>query len=195
MSAAATVPVSVRPSRPNGWWGMLLFVAAEATLVSAIVGSYLYLRVNTRVWPPSGTPEPSLLLPVALTVVLVASVVPFHLSLRSARADSRGFCLALLALAAGLQALSFGLSLHAFQDDLARFTPQESAYASIYFVLLGAGIVHVAGGLLLDAWLLVRVGVRLTVYRVNAIWAASLYWYVVAAITVVIALTSLSPRL
>jgi heme/copper-type cytochrome/quinol oxidase subunit 3 len=41
-------------ARPNGWWGMAIFVASEATLFGTLVGTYLYLDGQTRRWPPAG---------------------------------------------------------------------------------------------------------------------------------------------
>ena len=35
-----------RLARPNGWWGMAIFVATEATLFGTLIGTYFYLRFN-----------------------------------------------------------------------------------------------------------------------------------------------------
>jgi heme/copper-type cytochrome/quinol oxidase subunit 3 len=51
----------------------------------------------------------------------------------------------------------------------------------------------VALGLLLDLWLLVRLAGGLTEYRLNALRATALYWYVVAAVAVAVVLTQVSP--
>jgi heme/copper-type cytochrome/quinol oxidase subunit 3 len=85
--------------------------------------------------------------------------------------------------------------VHLYRDDLAAFTPQQHAYGSLYFTLLGASHAHVAVGLLLDLWLLGKLVRGLTPYRVNAAQAIALYWYAVSAITVVVTLTVLSPAL
>ena len=74
---AAVVRVEqARRARPNGWWGMALFVATEATLFGTIIGTYFYLRFNNLHWPPPGVPEPKLTLPLVLTGLLVATSVP-----------------------------------------------------------------------------------------------------------------------
>lgn len=197
MSAAglAAHPGPAQRARPNGWWGMAVFVAAEATLIGTIVGSYVYLRINTAVWPPHGTPEPAVVAPAVLTAALLASVVPFVGAVRAARRGLRSRSVALLATATCIQAAYLGVQIHLFVDDLARFAPQASAYASIYYVLLGAAHAHVVVGLLFDAWLLVRLASRLTPYRLVALESVGLYWYVVAGMTVVVLCTELSPRL
>src|SRR3954454_17521378 len=75
-SAAVARVEQARRARPNGWWGMALFVATEATLFGAIIGTYFYLRFNNLHWPPPAVPEPKLTLPLVLTGLLVATSVP-----------------------------------------------------------------------------------------------------------------------
>jgi heme/copper-type cytochrome/quinol oxidase subunit 3 len=174
---------------------MALFAATEATLIGTIVGSYFYLRINAAAWPPKGAPEPAILAPVLLTVALLASVVPFHGAVSAARRDDRARALALVAVATAVQAAYFGVQIHLFSASLDRFQPQAGAYASIYYVLLGAAHAHIAVGLLFDLWLLARLARRLTPYRLRALEAVALYWVVVAGITVVAVFTLLSPRL
>src|ERR671936_3065450 len=69
-----------RRARPNGWWGMAVFVATEATLFGTIFGSYFYLRFQALHWPPPGIDDPKLTLPLVLTGVLVATSAPVQLA-------------------------------------------------------------------------------------------------------------------
>lgn len=194
--ASVTAPsVPVRRPRPKGWWGMAVFLAAEVTLLGTVVGSYVYLRINTKVWPPAGTPEPAILGPVLVTAVLLVSLAPFRAAAVAAQHGRRGRAVGFLVLATCLQLVYLGAQIHLLEADLSRFTPQTSAYASIYYVLLGVAHAHVALGLLFDAWLLARLASRLTRYRLVALEAVALYWYVIAGVTVVVLCTQLSPRL
>ena len=52
-----------RPSVPHGWWGMVLFVATEATLFASIFGTYIYLWIRSPRWPPAGIEAPKPLVP------------------------------------------------------------------------------------------------------------------------------------
>jgi cytochrome c oxidase subunit 3/cytochrome c oxidase subunit I+III len=174
---------------------MAIFVASEATLFGALLGTYYYLRFKAVHWPPGGTPEPKVALPLILTAVLVATSVPMQVALRAARAARLGPARLALAVATAAQATYFGLQIHLFLDDLAKFTPGEHAYGSIYFTLLGAHHAHVAAGLLLDVWLLLRLATGLTRYRLTALWAATFYWHFVNALAVLVVLTQLSPAL
>jgi heme/copper-type cytochrome/quinol oxidase subunit 3 len=51
----------------------------------------------------------------------------------------------------------------------------------------------VVAGLLLDGWLLVRLLGGLSSYRVVAVRAVALYWYVVAALAIGVVATQVSP--
>ena len=50
-------PSATPLDRPAGWWGMVVFVASEATLFGAFIGTYYYLRFKTPAWPPDGIPS------------------------------------------------------------------------------------------------------------------------------------------
>ena len=182
-------------AHPNGWWGMAIFLASEAMLFGALLGTYYYLRFKAVHWPPPGTPEPKVVLPLILTAVLVATSVPMQAAFRAARAGRLGATRLALALALTAQATYFGLQMHLFLGDLAKFSPGEHAYGSIYFTLLGAHHAHVAVGLLLDVWLLLRLSTGLTRYRFTALWATTFFWHFVNALAVLVVLTQLSPSL
>lgn len=183
------------PPRPNGWWGMAILVATEATLFGTLVGTYLYLETRARVWPPAGVPGPALTAPLLLMALLVASAVPMVLAGRAARAGNRGSAWRALAVATILQTVYLAAQMHEYLGQLHQFTPRASAYASIYFTILAADHLHVLAGLMLNCWLLLRLAQGLTRYRVVGLRAAVFYWLAVVAITIVVVLVQLSPRL
>lgn len=194
MSAADTAGPG-RLERSNGWWGMLIFLGAEATLFGTIVGSYFYLRLNTTNWPPHGTPEPRVVAPALLTVLLLSATVPLHASMTAARRGRRGRAVGMLLAAAVIQAAYLAAQIELYARDLNHFKPQASAYASIYYTLQAVAHFHVFLGLLLDVWVLARLSMRLTRYRVAGLHVATLYWYVINALTVVVLLVEVSPRI
>jgi heme/copper-type cytochrome/quinol oxidase subunit 3 len=184
-----------RVARPNGWWGMAVFVATEATLFGTIIGTYFYLRFNSAHWPPPGVPKPEVLLPLVLTVVLVSTSIPVQLAVRSARGGNASPARWLLALAIVIQAAYFGIQIHLFLADLDKFSPSQSAYGSIYFTLLGAHHTHVFVGILLELFLFLRLARGLTGYRLTGLKATAFYWHFVNVLAVVVLATQLSPRL
>ena len=197
MTTAAEA-VRVEPRRvafPNGWWGMAIFCASEAMLFALLVGTYWYLRFRAVHWPPPGIEPPSVTLPLVLTGVLLVSSAPIQLAARAARAGRLRATRAALFVALALQTAYFGVQLHLFLADLDKFTPQQGAYGSAYFTLVGAHHTHVGVGLLLDAWLLLRLARGLTPYRLNGLRATAFYWHFVNSLAVVVVLTQLSPSL
>jgi heme/copper-type cytochrome/quinol oxidase subunit 3 len=192
---AATVAAVARGRRslPTGWWGMALFLATEVALFGSLIGSYFYLRFTSPVWPQGAIKPPAAVLPLALTAGLVLSAVPMFAASAAARRGRTGAAWWLVLLAAAMQAGYLAVQIVSYLDDLRTFTPATNAYGSIYFSLLGAHHAHVALGLLLDLWLLVRLAGGLTEYRLNALRATALYWYVVAAVAVAVVLTQVSP--
>jgi heme/copper-type cytochrome/quinol oxidase subunit 3 len=177
------------------WWGMAMFIAAEATLFGVMVATYFYLRFKNLEWPPHGIPDPKLAVPLVLLAVLIATSVPMQLALRAAHARRLGAARLFLLVSLIVQAGYFAMQVHEYAGDLQRFTPAEHAYGSIYYTLLGADHAHVALGLLLNLWLLGKLARGLTRYRLNALSAITFYWHAVIAITIVVTLTTLSPAL
>jgi cytochrome c oxidase subunit III len=183
-----------RSDRPAGWWGIATLVASEATLFGAFVGSYWYLRFHAPAWPPHGIPEPRVVVPLALVGVLLLSSVPMHFAARAAGEWRLNAVRVLVLLALVLQAGYFAYEVHDFRDQLQIFTPQDTAYGSIYYVLLGAAHAHVFVGLLLDIWLLGKLARGLTAYRVRATQAIAWYWHAVNLITLIVTATLVSAR-
>jgi heme/copper-type cytochrome/quinol oxidase subunit 3 len=184
-----------RGARPNGFWGMVVFVATEATIFGVLIGSYFYLRFRVGPWPPRGTAKPDWVDPVILTAVLVATSVPMQLAYQAARAARRARAWWLLLGAFVVQTGYLVWALHDFVHELDRTPPHTSAYASINAVLLGADHFHVFLGLLLNLWLLARLATGLTNYRLVGLQATTFYWHAVNVITVAVVLTELSPYL
>jgi len=182
-----------RRSLPNGVWGAILLIATEATLFGTLFATYFYLRFKTPQWPPAGIEPPSVTLPLVLTGILVCTSGPLFLASRAARAGRVRATWLLLFGALAVQAAYLGVQIHLFGNDLDKFTPDHSAYASIYFTLLGTHHFHVVVGILLEAWLLARLLRGLTDYRVVGVRAVSWYWHFVNLMALFVVGTQLSP--
>ncbi|HKO28380.1 MAG TPA: heme-copper oxidase subunit III [Solirubrobacteraceae bacterium] len=196
-SASATGRVArERAAQPNGWWGMALFLCAEATLFGTLIATYFYLNFDAHRWPPAGIKPPSVALPLIATGVLVTTSVPMWLAARSARAGMRRPVIWLMVAATIVQCAYLAAQVLLFRHDLNDFTPQGSAYGSIYFTLLAFHHAHVLLGILLNLSVLVFVWISgLTNYWLIGVRGMALYWHVVNAIAVLVVLTQLSPSL
>src|SRR5579859_5909352 len=141
-----------RVAQPNGWWGMALFVAAEATLFGTLLATYFYLDFNSPRWPPAGIKAPSVVLPLIATGVLIATSIPMFLAARAARSGYRSQTAALIGLAVVIQCIYLAGQILLFRHDLNDFRPDSSAYGSIYFTMLAAHHAHVLLGIVLNGW-------------------------------------------
>ncbi len=186
---------TVGSARPNGWWGMVLFVAGEATLFAMLFATYFYLRLQDPHWPPHGIDKPPVLVPVLLTAALALTSVAMQRAWTAARTAHRVSAWRWLAVAGVVQCGYLIWQLHDFVDQLHTMPPSQSAYSSIYFTLLGIDHAHVALGLLLTTWLLLRLATRLTPYRLRGLQAITFYWHAVNVITIAVLVVSLSPHL
>ena len=190
-----SVPYTQRVAKPNGWWGMAVFVATEATLFGTLIGSYFDLRFRTHPWPPAGVPDPKVLVPLILLGVLVATSIPVQLASWSAQAGrARGAQLA-LAVAIVMQTVYLVLQIRLYVDDLRTFTPQDNSYGSIYFTLVGAHHAHVLVGILLELWFFLRLFGGVTRYRSVGMRATAFYWHAVNVLAVAVTIVQLSPSL
>lgn len=200
-SAAWTASAAGQVSRqrlaePNGWWGMALFLCAEVALFGTLIGSYFYLDFQAKQWPPAGIKSPSVLLPLLATGVLVAMSLPMFLAARSARAGRRGNVIALIVVALAVQSCYLALQILLFRHDLNQFSPQGSAYGSIYFTLLAVHHAHVLLGILLDLTVLFFLAYRgLTNYWLIGVRGLALYWHVINVVAVLVVFTQLAPSL
>ena len=175
-----------RAGLPAGWWGMLMLIASEGTLLMCLVATYWYLRVRAVHWPPAGIPEPRVVVPMVLAGVLLLTSVPIQVASRAVREGRLRATRLLLLLALVVQAGYLAYEIQDFGDQLRAFGIARNAYSSIYYTLLGADHAHVAVGLLLDAWLLAKLARGLTRYRVTAMVVIAWYWHFVNVLTVVV---------
>jgi len=193
-SAAARVDKG-RLAMPNGWWGAALFIATELTLFGCLIATYFYLRFNNPHWPPPGVEHPKVALPLILTAILVSTTVPIFFAVRAARAGNARLTWLLFFVAVLVQGGYFGIQVHEFLSDLDKMSPHDSAYASIYFTLIGAHHAHVVVGIAIELWVLWKLFGGLTNYRMIGVRVAAFYWYFVSFLAVAVVLTQIYPSL
>jgi cytochrome c oxidase subunit III len=178
---------------PNGWWGMLLLVATEASLFGTLIATYFYLRFQTPGWPPGAIEPPHITKPLVFTAILLFTSVPMWVAGQAARAGRRMLLWSNLLAALAIGALYLWLQADLLRTSAEQFTPRTDAYGSIYFTLQVAHAAHVFAGLLLNAWLLSKIWRRITVYRLYGVQAVAFYWHFVNALAIAVLLTILSP--
>jgi cytochrome c oxidase subunit 3 len=145
MSAHPTLDLAHLPLHAPGtasqtWWGTLAFMLIEGTGFALAIGVYLYLYSIAPSWPLSA-PPPSLGPGTAITLVLLASLVPNALVSRWARNKQLGRVrLGLVAMAVlGI----IPLVLRWYEFGALNTSWDSDAYGSITWVLLGLHATHI----------------------------------------------------
>ena len=160
-------------------WAMPLFIVAEALLFVAFFAAYWAMRLSAPSWPPAGTPEISHLIPVIMTVILVASSFTIHLAeIRMEEHDDRGGFLAWLIVTIALGSVFLGLSAYEWSHLIGEgFTARTNAFSTVFYTITGFHGSHVFVGLgIFVCVLLPALAGKLSKPFVKA---ASIYWHFV----------------
>ena len=191
------LPPAAMPGREVAVWGMALFCATEVALFAYLLSSYFYLGVNNPHWPPSGIENPKLTLPVTMTIALFSSSLALHWGERGIRADDHRRLRLGIGIAIVLGLVFLGLQWREYHDKLRQFGPQTHAYSASFFTITGFHGTHVAFGVLLLGFTLVRAARRqFTAHNHAGVSVTSLYWHTVDGVWLAIfASLYLSPRL
>jgi cytochrome c oxidase subunit 3 len=143
-----------RPRRGTTTIGTLLFAAADAMVLAAMVAVYVAVKDGSSAWPPKGV-HVGTYIPTMVTITAVMSAFSAQWAVYSSfRNDQRNATIALgltaflgLAMVNAewlmLSRVSFGLKTH--------------AYGTLFHLLVGFHIVHVVVGMALLAVLAFRV--------------------------------------
>lgn len=178
------IPYSVKPHPvtgiPNGKLGIWLFLASEVMLFGGLFSSYILLRVGADEWPRAVLNVP---LATLNTMILIGSSVTMVMSWAALKMNNfarfRVYLGLTIALAFGFLIVKFfeyGEHIHEHQ------IPSTSTFYAIYFTLTGLHGLHVIGGILVNAYLLLP-GSKLWKTDpekfTNRIENAGLYWHFV----------------
>ncbi len=174
--------------------GMILFIASEVMFFAGLFAAYFNVRLNATEWPPLVNEQPfpafehihhDLLLPVALTAMLVTSSLTMQLAVRAIRRGDRTVFLRALTVTLVLGVLF--VAGQAWDYSLQGFGITDTAFGSTFYTLTGFHGAHVLGG----AIMLGVVRYRGTLGQFSArhhdmVEAASLYWHFVDAVWIVL---------
>lgn len=184
MTTVADIDVRALPRFQRGneaplWWGIVLLIAIEATVVANFVASYLYLRMEAPQWPPAGIEPPPLLWPTISLVLLLSSCVTMWLAGRFINQDRRWPFVAAIWASVALDSLV--LLLRWWQFEQFQVGMRASAYGSILWTITGFHFVHVVSAVIGTA--VVGVLGMLGFFnskRQIAVVVDTMYWYFVS---------------
>jgi cytochrome c oxidase subunit 3 len=163
--------------------GMVLFVASEGMFFAAFFAIYAMSYSSQKAWPPKGITMPGIGLPTVMTALMVASSFSLQMGVRAARSGTGRRMVRWLAITLLLGAAFAGLQLYAFSQ--VEFGIGAGIYSSLYYVMTGLALAHVAGGLAFLGLILFRiVSGRQTMFRREPAEAGAIYWHFVVVVAV-----------
>lgn len=160
--------------------GIIAFLCSEGFLFSALFFAFYYLRANNAVWPPQGVTI-DLRLGIILTVILLLSSLTVWIAGRFAERGRMAGTSAWLGVTAALGAGFLGITVWEWLNE--GFLPSSHAYGAIFFTLTGFHALHVFGGTVVLALLMVRsIRGRYSQGSHIGVTVGSYYWHFVDVI-------------
>ncbi|RAU20867.1 hypothetical protein CU669_16485 [Paramagnetospirillum kuznetsovii] len=127
---------------------MPVFIVSEAFIFLALFATYWLTRLTTEAWPPAGSPDMPVGLPLIMTVLLVSSSVTIHFAEEKLEhGDTKGFIKPLVQTLV-LGGLFLGCTVYEYSHLFAHhFTPGTNSFGMIFFTVTGFHASHVFLGL------------------------------------------------
>lgn len=154
------------------------FILAEALIFLSFFAAYWTTRLKALAWPPAGTVELPVVIPLIMTALLVSSSFTIHVAeLRLLAGDSRRF-IAWLLFTMGLGTGFLGFSMYEWSELFHEgFNFGTNIFSTAFFSITGFHAAHVLVGVgIFLAILLPALGGRTNQAFVKA---GSLYWHFV----------------
>ena len=135
----------------NGKIGIWLFLASEVMLFGALFASYILIRTGSPSWPRG---DSILNVPLATfnTIVLISSSVTMVMAwaslMRNRFGTFRLYMAATVLLGGVFLVVKYFEYSHKFHDHL---FPSTNNFLAIYFTLTGLHMLHVMGGMAVNA--------------------------------------------
>ena len=166
----------------NGKIGIWLFLASEVMLFGALFASYILIRVGSEHWPKG---ETYLNIPLATlnTVVLITSSVTMVMAwaslMRNQFGKFRMYMAATVLLGGAFLVVKYFEYTAKFHHG---YFPHTNNFLAIYFTLTGLHMLHVMGGMAVNAYFW---GPGAKQWKENPVWFANrvensgLFWHFV----------------
>lgn len=165
------------------WWGVIMLVTIEMTVVANLIVSYFYLAARAPAWPPEGIDPPDLLWASINVVLLLCSAFTMWWAGWGINRHNR----TILTLGTGASVFLASVVLVLRWINLADLRVQwnDGAYGAIVWTISGFHFIHVASAIVGTAVVtLLSARGYFTKERQLGVVVDTLYWYFVAGIWV-----------
>ena len=169
--------------------GIWLFIASEVMLFGSFFSAYALLRTGAPSWPDQSSVV-SVPLAGLNTIILLSSSVTVAMAWRSLKADRLSRYRQLMGVTVALGTTFLVVKMIEYADKAAQgLLPATSNFLGLYFTMTGLHALHVAGGVIVNAYLL-GPGARMWHTHpkrfTNRVQIAALYWHFVDVIWVLL---------
>jgi heme/copper-type cytochrome/quinol oxidase subunit 3 len=162
--------------------GTGLAAAAMTMLVAGLLGAYLLFRHDAGTWPPKGA-SPDFYLGNMILFTALMTGLSAQWAVYASRHEDRRNTLIALALGSVLALAAANAVWYGVQHP--GFGVGKSAYATLYYCILGSYLVAAVGGLVLTVFTALRgVGGHYSKAAHAPVTANALYWHVLTALWV-----------
>jgi heme/copper-type cytochrome/quinol oxidase subunit 3 len=181
-SALVTGGIGALDRRDVSWWGMGLFIATEASLFAYLLAGYFYVGSSAPTWPPI---TPSIHITAFNTILLILSSGSAMIAERSLKHD-RSLAFRAWLIVTILLGATF-LAFQMYEYTTLEFHAQTNAYGSFFYLITGLHGMHVALGLLMLLYVLLRAFAgHFDAVRHSAVRNAIVYWHFVDVVWLVV---------
>jgi cytochrome c oxidase subunit 3 len=172
----------------NGKLGIWLFLASEVMLFGALFSTYVLLRAGAPSWPTGALSldqgGAGLNVPLATvnTFALIASSVTMVMAWAALKMDDFKKFKIMLGATIGLACVFLVIKFFEYSAKFEHHTlPSTNNFFAIYFTMTGLHGIHIIGGIIVNAYLLLTSGMWKTnrIQFENRIECSGLYWHFV----------------
>ncbi|MBF0183499.1 MAG: heme-copper oxidase subunit III [Magnetococcales bacterium] len=157
-----------------------IFIVSEVFIFLSLFAAYWTMRLSAGPdWPPAGTPtNMNLVLPIIMTVILVASSLTYHVAEVKLEHNDRGGFITWVLISVVLGAVFLACTVYEYSHLMhMKFSPSTNAYSSIFYSITGFHASHVLVGL--GAFLTVMLAAMKGLTNQYLAFCVGLYWHFV----------------
>ena len=144
--------------RSIAYWGVIFLALTEGVLFLNLLYSYYYLWSISQEWPPGEVTPPTLWFVTIRTVALLSSSFTIVLAEKALQKGQRRRVYAWVVTTVALAAFFLGGHIYEFTILPTEFLWSDHAYGSLYYTILNFHGAHVAVGIMIWLFMLVRLG-------------------------------------
>ncbi len=167
------LPLGLSGPKIAVWW----FLASEIMVFGGLIASYIVFRLGSSTWAEASHHLSMTFAAVNTLVLLTSSYTVVRAFVAAERGDATGLRINLgLTVLGGL--LFLGLKAVEYTTEIrAGFTPGTGIFWSFYYTMTGLHALHVLGGVVVNAVVLVAAAASLK--HPHRVELAGLYWHFV----------------